>query len=256
MKKNFLRNILLLAGSLLTVALAGCGEGENTYEYRVQNQTQKVICIDYELHDSPKIEYDTLQPGENALIYTREEVSGDGIWDIESGSVLFAIRKLKVSINDSIYTENLCTRKIWQGPQEEDGVGIYCMPVVDSLFVLYKKWYRYELNNNTSKDVFFVLHKEEENETDSVSVQAGESLLLDTKSNVARYLADLYAEGHKIGNVGISDFRVQTDTGLALVNNYNANDIANWTFLRELVENDTIGRYVLNLEESVFDNMQ
>jgi hypothetical protein len=56
--------------------------------------------------------------------------------------------------------------------------------------------------------------------------------------------------------VGISDFRVQTDTGLALVNNYNANDIANWTFLRELVENDTIGRYVLNLEESVFDNMQ
>ena len=130
------------------------------------------------------------------------------------------------------------------------------MPVVDSLFVLYKKWYRYELNNNTSKDVFFVLHKEEENETDSVSVLAGESLLLDTKSNVARYLADLYAEGPKIGNVGISDFRVQTDTGLALVNNYNANDIANWTFLRELVENDTIGRYVLNLEESVFDNMQ
>mgnify|MGYP003311294797 CR=1 FL=1 len=105
MKKNFLRNILLLAGSLLTVALAGCDEGENTYEYWVQNQTQKVICIEYELHDSPKIEYDTLQPGGNALIYTREEVSGDDIWDIESGSMMFAIRRLDVSINDSIYTE-------------------------------------------------------------------------------------------------------------------------------------------------------
>lgn len=256
MKKNFLRNILLLAGSLLTVALAGCDEGENTYEYWVQNQTQKVICIEYELHDSPKIEYDTLQPGGNALIYTREEVSGDDIWDIESGSMMFAIRRLDVSINDSIYTESLCVRKVWQGPQEEDGVGRYCMPVSDSLFVMSNKGYRYELNNNTSKDVFFVLLKQEENESDSVSVPAGESLLLDTQSKKARFVADLYAESYKIGNVVISDFHVQTDTGRALVNNYDANDIANWTFLKEQVENDSIGRYVLNLEESVFDNMQ
>lgn len=259
MMKHFLHNILLFAGSLLTVVLAGCGEDENTYEYRLVNQTAKEVCIRYVLFDSPKIEYDTLMPGEDVLIYVRENVTGDGIWDIESGSMMFVVDSLKASVNDSVFTENLCARKYWQGPQEEEGIGLYCMTVDDSLFVLCNQKYHYELNNKTSKNLSFILYCKNGAKSDTLSVLAGESLLLGCQSVEARYLVDLHGNKDKNGNIGfvsISELKMMADTGMVIVNNYNANAIDNWTFSRDLLENDSIGRYVLNMEECVFDNMQ
>ncbi len=130
------------------LASASCKEKSYDYEYRVVNEQSCDVILKFTL-DKTNVSYeDTIAPATDTLIYLREDVTGEGIWDVETSAQVYPFKtfyghRIVEYIGDSAIidtSKNLKLRKLWEGVDEitkygEDR-GVYTLHLVDSVFAV------------------------------------------------------------------------------------------------------------------------
>jgi len=133
---------------LLTGLLAStsCKEKSYDYEYRIVNDQSCDVLLKFTLNLNNVSYEDTLKPATDTLIYLREDVTGEDIWDVESALQIYPFKSIAAyrmnQIDDSVAidtSKNLKLRKMWEGVNEitkyGEERGVYTLHLVDSVFV-------------------------------------------------------------------------------------------------------------------------
>ena len=113
--------------------------------------------VAYSLNGVPEVRQKWLEPGQSFEIFDRKKVAGNGIWNIETSSVMYALPKITATNHDaSRITEELSQRKYWSPqPENRDGKGVYTLKITDDLFVLERQeLYGYYIHNAMDDSLF------------------------------------------------------------------------------------------------------
>ncbi len=155
-------NTRILFAALLASLLPCCKDSEQNYQYVITNKTSRTDPINVTYHIEGK-NSDTeieLEPGDSIVIANRNEVPGKGVWDIETSINLYKIPSLYASNTDqSVITEELSFRKLWNGPTDINNTGVYQLDIRDEHFVLSKQYnYTYVIKNGLKDTIFSTSH--------------------------------------------------------------------------------------------------
>lgn len=143
--RNNIWKIIMLTGIL---ASASCKEKSYDYEYRVANDQNCDVILKFTLTSNNVSYEDTLRPSTDTLIYLREEVTGNDIWDVEPSLQVYPFKSITAyrinqitedSVAIDTTSKNLKLRRLWQGVDKvkkygEDR-GVYTLHMADSIFV-------------------------------------------------------------------------------------------------------------------------
>jgi len=157
MNYKFCRSSILI-GLISILFFAGCRTDYNDYYYVVENlaYTTDSVLLTYSQNGRTEILQKWLKPNESFEIYARKDVSGDGVWNIETSALIYVVSALSATNQDSTQmTEELAQRSFWSAhPEKHDGNGIYRLKITDDLFVLTKQEYHYYIQNSTNDTLF------------------------------------------------------------------------------------------------------
>lgn len=143
MRNNVWKILVLMLTGIL--ASTSCKENSYDYEYRIVNDQSCDVMLKFTL-DINNVSYeDTIAPATDTLIYLREDVTGEGVWDVETSLQVYPFKSIEAyrlrHVGDSVEidtSKNLKLRKLWEGVDEitkygEDR-GVYTLHLVDSVF--------------------------------------------------------------------------------------------------------------------------
>ncbi len=135
--RNNVLNIIMLTGIL---ASTSCKEKSFDYEYRIVNDQTCDVILKFTL-DKNNVSYeDTLAPATDTLIFLREDVTGNEIWDVEAAAQVYPFKNITAyRMTEPIDTsKNLKLRRMWEGVMETSKYGeergVYTLHLVDSVF--------------------------------------------------------------------------------------------------------------------------
>lgn len=135
--RNNVWKIIMLTGIL---ASTSCKEKSFDYEYRIVNDQPCDVILKFTL-DKNNVSYeDTIAPSTDTLIYLREDVTGNDIWDVEASAQIYPFKEITAyRMTDPIDTsKNLKLRRMWEGVMETtkygEERGVYSLHLVDSVF--------------------------------------------------------------------------------------------------------------------------
>ena len=149
--------IKIIFGFFCFILFGGCGTDYHDYYYVVHHSAEasEGILLTYSLNGVSEIRHKWLEPDESFEICERKEVSGNGIWNIETSSTMYAIPKITATNhNASKITEELSQRKYWSQPENRNGKGFYTLKITDDLFMLEWQFYHYYVHNATDDSLF------------------------------------------------------------------------------------------------------
>lgn len=135
--RNNVWKIIMLTGIL---ASTSCKEKSFDYEYRIVNDQPCDVILKFTL-DKNNVSYeDTIAPSTDTLVYLREDVTGNDIWDVEASAQIYPFKEITAyRMTDPIDTsKNLKLRRMWEGVMETtkygEERGVYSLHLVDSVF--------------------------------------------------------------------------------------------------------------------------
>lgn len=135
--RNNVWKIIMLTGIL---ASASCKEKSFDYEYRIVNDQPYDVILKFTL-DKNNVSYeDTIAPSTDTLIYLREDVTGNEVWDVETAAQVYPFKEIAAyRMTEPIDTsKNLKLRRMWEGVIETskygEDRGVYTLHLVDSVF--------------------------------------------------------------------------------------------------------------------------
>lgn len=135
--RNNVWKIIMLTGIL---ASTSCKEKSFDYEYRIVNDQPCDVILKFTL-DKNNVSYeDTIAPSTDTLVYLREDVTGNDIWDVEASAQIYPFKEITAyRMTDPIDTsKNLKLRRMWEGVTETSKYGeergVYSLHLVDSVF--------------------------------------------------------------------------------------------------------------------------
>ena len=243
----------VVVSALAALVSLSCSEGEHDYYYRVANNTEKTVTLNFKLDGDPVAYFDTIQPGDTHTLARRGGVTGEDIWDVETAAEIYQFSALEACLDGSSFTENLRLRSLWGGVQEKDGNGIYTLSLKPDMFTMKDHMYWYWIYNNTGYTFRFNVGPA------PFEVAAGAPFVL-AFPNRSRYVTDIYGTdaNARITQFSISSVMWISATDTVYTNNFNANRRSEWTF--ETAVNpalygteDTVGIYTLTLTNEIFE---
>lgn len=135
--RNNVWKIIMLTGIL---ASASCKEKSFDYEYRIVNDQPCDVILKFTL-DKNNVSYeDTIAPSTDTLIYLREDVTGNEVWDVETAAQVYPFKEIAAyRMTEPIDTsKNLKLRRMWEDVIETskygEDRGVYTLHLVDSVF--------------------------------------------------------------------------------------------------------------------------
>lgn len=135
--RNNVWKIIMLTGIL---ASTSCKEKSFDYEYRIVNDQPCDVILKFTL-DKNNVSYeDTIAPSTDTLIYLRENVTGNEVWDVETAAQVYPFKEIAAyRMTEPIDTsKNLKLRRMWEGVIETskygEDRGVYTLHLVDSVF--------------------------------------------------------------------------------------------------------------------------
>ena len=142
--RNNVWKIILLTGLL---ASTSCKEKSYDYEYRIVNDQSCDVLLKFTLNLNNVSYEDTLKPATDTLIYLREDVTGEDIWDVEAALQIYPFKSIAAyrihQIEDSVVidtSKNLKLRRMWEGvkvvSKYGEDRGVYTLHLVDSVFAI------------------------------------------------------------------------------------------------------------------------
>ena len=91
--------------------------------------------------DKNNVSYeDTIAPSTDTLIYLREDVTGNEVWDVETSAQVYPFKEITAyRMTEPVDTsKNLKLRRMWEGVMETtkygEERGVYSLHLVDSVF--------------------------------------------------------------------------------------------------------------------------
>ncbi len=133
-----MKNIRLFAflATLLSAILMGCDIDEHNYSYVAVNLSGGDIVVRHTaLNDTAKT--DTLSYGEQLTIALRNNVKSRDVWDVETSVSMLMVKSISaISLDSTKKTEELCYRKFWTGPEDNNGHGTYQLLIDDATLAL------------------------------------------------------------------------------------------------------------------------
>ena len=122
------------------LASTSCKEKSFDYEYRIVNDQPCDVILKFTL-DKNNVSYeDTIAPSTDTLIYLRENVTGNEVWDVETAAQVYPFKEIAAyRMTEPIDTsKNLKLRRMWEGVIETskygEDRGVYTLHLVDSVF--------------------------------------------------------------------------------------------------------------------------
>lgn len=135
--RNNVWKIIMLTGIL---ASTSCKEKSFDYEYRIVNDQPCDVILKFTL-DKNNVSYeDTIAPSTDTLIYLREDVTGNEVWDVETSAQVYPFKEITAyRMTEPVDTsKNLKLRRMWEGVMETtkygEERGVYSLHLVDSVF--------------------------------------------------------------------------------------------------------------------------
>ncbi len=135
--RNNVWKIIMLTGIL---ASTSCKEKSFDYEYRIVNDQPCDVILKFTL-DKNNVSYeDTIAPSTDTLVYLREDVTGNDIWDVEASAQIYPFKEITAyrMTNPIDTSKNLKLRRMWEGVMETtkygEERGVYSLHLVDSVF--------------------------------------------------------------------------------------------------------------------------
>ncbi|MCK9156722.1 MAG: hypothetical protein M0P12_11570 [Paludibacteraceae bacterium] len=150
-KHAFIASTIVLLG-----ILSGCEAEHHDYVYMIKSSVSTPVELTYHIANEDDVRHTTLQNGETLRLCTREGVSGDEIWNIETSSTIFPISAMIATTNNfDLLTENLSIRNYWpSNPVAIGDSGIYTLNLTDDDFILSKKVdFKYEITSEVSDSI-------------------------------------------------------------------------------------------------------
>lgn len=127
----------MLTGILTSTS---CKEKSFDYEYRIVNDQPCDVILKFTL-DKNNVSYeDTIAPSTDTLIYLREDVTGNEVWDVETSAQVYPFKEITAyRMTEPVDTsKNLKLRRMWEGVMETtkygEERGVYSLHLVDSVF--------------------------------------------------------------------------------------------------------------------------
>ena len=122
------------------LASTSCKEKSFDYEYRIVNDQPCDVILKFTL-DKNNVSYeDTIAPSTDTLIYLREDVTGNEVWDVETSAQVYPFKEITAyRMTEPVDTsKNLKLRRMWEGVMETtkygEERGVYSLHLVDSVF--------------------------------------------------------------------------------------------------------------------------
>lgn len=122
------------------LASTSCKEKSFDYEYRIINDQPCDVILKFTL-DKNNVSYeDTIAPSTDTLIYLREDVTGNEVWDVETSAQVYPFKEITAyRMTEPVDTsKNLKLRRMWEGVMETtkygEERGVYSLHLVDSVF--------------------------------------------------------------------------------------------------------------------------
>lgn len=122
------------------LASTSCKEKSFDYEYRIVNDQPCDVILKFTL-DKNNVSYeDTIAPSTDTLIYLREDVTGNEVWDVETAAQVYPFKEIAAyRMTEPVDTsKNLKLRRMWEGVMETtkygEERGVYSLHLVDSVF--------------------------------------------------------------------------------------------------------------------------
>lgn len=122
------------------LASTSCKEKSFDYEYRIVNDQPCDVIMKFTL-DKNNVSYeDTIAPSTDTLIYLREDVTGNEVWDVETSAQVYPFKEITAyRMTEPVDTsKNLKLRRMWEGVMETtkygEERGVYSLHLVDSVF--------------------------------------------------------------------------------------------------------------------------
>ena len=122
------------------LASTSCKEKSFDYEYRIVNDQPCDVILKFTL-DKNNVSYeDTIAPSTDTLVYLREDVTGNDIWDVEASAQIYPFKEITAyRMTEPVDTsKNLKLRRMWEGVMETtkygEERGVYSLHLVDSVF--------------------------------------------------------------------------------------------------------------------------
>ena len=122
------------------LASTSCKEKSFDYEYRIVNDQPCDVILKFTL-DKNNVSYeDTIAPSTDTLIYLREDVTGNEVWDVETSAQVSPFKEITAyRMTEPVDTsKNLKLRRMWEGVMETtkygEERGVYSLHLVDSVF--------------------------------------------------------------------------------------------------------------------------
>ncbi|MDR1730424.1 MAG: hypothetical protein LBR52_07165 [Prevotellaceae bacterium] len=166
--------VLLLSILLLN----GCEVGHRNYRYIVSNEISDSLLLTCLLNGETETQQIWMKPGSDTLIYERNGVAGDDIWNIETSPTMFAIHTLTATAkngNTTRMTDELSQRIFWSPqPEDRNGTGVYTLQIRDSLFKL-EKQPNFYLVHNAMDTTIFVISEWHEKDRSRDTIACGET---------------------------------------------------------------------------------
>ncbi len=135
--RNNVWKIIILTGIL---ASASCKEKSFDYEYRIVNDQPCDVILKFTLDKNDVSYEDTIAPSTDTLIYLREDVTGNEVWDVETSAQVYPFKEITAyRMTEPVDTsKNLKLRRMWEGVMETtkygEERGVYTLHLVDSVF--------------------------------------------------------------------------------------------------------------------------
>lgn len=249
----FVKNLSLLLTSAVAVVAASvsCTEGENDYYYLVNNKTAEPIILSYTSASLTESFSDTILPGQIDTVCYRGNVSGDDIWDIETGAEMYMVSSLSVSIKDSLFIPNPRLRKYWGSVAEQNGNGVYTLDVTNDLFTMRRVKYLLDIVNGTSYTM--AMPYQQTGSIEGYAVLNPSETAHFVTSSVQTYVTDLCDTTAKAKIIYLS-FPIApffTNGIDSLYPNISFDTRVNWTFDKVVDEyGDSCGYYKLLIDDS------
>jgi hypothetical protein len=234
---------LLLSVSLFTFLFSACDEDSHDYVYCVTNGTANTVYLSYQIYNQTKMMYDTLAPGATDTLCLRSDVSGNDVWNVETGSEIFMLTSLEASINDSIYTSDARLRSSWGAVSDKNGVGVYNLTLESGMFGIAKRSYFYDVVNNSGYPISFNLTASGVKQL--VNMDNSKTLRFGPYTAKQAHMTDLYATGAKLSQISLSVLEQFAGTDTLYSNNLNPNKASSWSFTPTVVGKDSVGIYKL-----------
>lgn len=230
---------LLLAAFLLV----SCDEGEHDYVYCVTNHTDHNVNLSYKIFDDSRSFSKSILPGQTDTLCWRRDVSGNDVWDVESGSEIFMISSLQADINSSSFSDNLRLRNLWSGVSERDGNGCYVLDITDDMFVYKSYKYYYGVTNNSSYYLSYMLTVPTGKSL--VGQGVGEFYLFGPYSCKLKQIEDIDKDKDKLSQITMSVIEA-IDLRDTLYSCVNPNKRDAWAFKTVLFQDQTLSAFDIN----------